>query len=164
MSQQQIRFSIVTVCLNAEDTILETVFSVQRQTYLNYEYVIWDGVSQDRTVSIIRENAKIKNLIIFSEKDSGLYNAMNRAIEKCSGDYVLFLNSGDTFVDEKVLADMAERIVKDRVRADIYFGNVLRKEKVELFWKVIVEKKQLCGFCWLDVCLVISLCLQVWQL
>lgn len=129
MSRQQIKFSIITVCLNAEATILETMHSVEGQIYSDYEYIIWDGLSQDNTVNIIRENAGGSKLRLFTEKDSGLYNAMNRALQKCSGDYVLFLNSGDTFADEMVLADVAKRIEKDRIQADIYFGNVLRKRE-----------------------------------
>lgn len=129
MSRQQIKFSIITVCLNAEATILETMHSVERQTYSGYEYIIWDGLSQDNTVNRIKENTGNSKLRLFTEKDSGLYNAMNRALQKCSGDYVLFLNSGDSFADEKVLEDVAKRIGKDRIRADIYFGNVLRKRE-----------------------------------
>ena len=120
MSRQQIKFSIITVCLNAEATILETMHSVEGQIYSDYEYIIWDGLSQDNTVNIIRENAGGSKLRLFTEKDSGLYNAMNRALQKCSGDYVLFLNSGDTFADEMVLADVAKRIEKDRIQADMY--------------------------------------------
>ncbi len=129
MCRQQIKFSIITVCLNAEATILETMHSVEKQMYSAYEYIIWDGLSQDNTVDIIKENASGSKLKLFTEKDSGLYNAMNKALQKCSGDYVLFLNSGDSFVDEKVLADVAKWIEKDRIQADIYFGNVLRKKE-----------------------------------
>ena len=124
-----VKFSIVNVCLNAEETILETIDSVKQQTYQNYEYILWDGLSEDRTLEIIRENARTDNTSIFSEKDSGLYNAMNQAVEKCNGDYVLFLNSGDTFADEKVLSDVAKWIENDALKSDIYFGNVLRKRE-----------------------------------
>lgn len=136
MDQQKIKFSIVTVCLNAESTILETMNSVKKQIYSNYEYVIWDGLSEDRTVEVIQENAGADNILFFSKKDSGLYNAMNQALEKCNGDYVLFLNSGDTFADERVLSDVADLIEQDNLKADIYFGNVLRKREK----KTVLEK------------------------
>lgn len=129
MLRKKIKFSIVTVCLNAESTILETMNSVMEQTYPDYEYVIWDGESKDHTLEIIKEYAEAENIFIFSKKDSGLYNAMNQAIKKCNGDYILFLNSGDTFADESVLADVADLIQKDDSKADIYFGNVLRKRE-----------------------------------
>lgn len=129
MFQGKAKFSIVTVCLNAEDTILETIHSVKQQTYLNYEYVIWDGLSKDHTLDIIRENAQADNITVFSQKDSGLYNAMNQAVEKCVGEYILFLNSGDTLADERVLADVADWMDRDESRSDIYFGNVLRKRE-----------------------------------
>lgn len=123
------KFSIVTVCLNAESTILETIRSVKRQIYPNYEYVVWDGASTDHTLEIIRENAGADNIFVFSKEDSGLYNAMNQAMKECSGDYILFLNSGDVFADERVLSDVADLIEKDGSKADIYFGNVLRKRE-----------------------------------
>lgn len=134
MSQHQIKFSIITVCLNAEDTIQETIVSVNAQIYPNYEYIIWDGASKDHTMDIVVKFAEKGRTEIFSEKDNGLYNAMNKAVHKCSGDYILFLNSGDTFADEQVLSDVAARIEKDKVKADIYFGNVFRKraDKTEL--------------------------------
>lgn len=131
MVQTKIKFSIVTVCLNAEKTIRDTVGSVKTQNYRNYEYIIWDGMSRDHTLEIIYANANEGNITVYSEKDSGLYNAMNRALEKCSGDYVLFLNSGDSFADDNVLEDIAGRIEKDTLKADIYFGNVLRKGENE---------------------------------
>ena len=68
MSRQQIKFSIITVCLNAEATILETMHSVEGQIYSDYEYIIWDGLSQDNTVNIIRENAGGSKLRLFTER------------------------------------------------------------------------------------------------
>ncbi len=126
MSRQETKFSIITVCLNAESTILGTICSVKMQTYLDYEYIIWDGLSEDCTLDIIMTNINTDNTLVFTGKDSGLYNAMNQAIKKCNGDYVLFLNSGDSFTDENVLADVAKWIEKDKSKSDIYFGNVLR--------------------------------------
>lgn len=123
------KFSIVTVCLNAESTILDTIRSVKQQIYPNYEYVVWDGASTDHTLENIRENAGADNIFVFSKADSGLYNAMNQAMKECNGDYILFLNSGDVFADERVLSDVAGLIEKDGSKADIYFGNVLRKRE-----------------------------------
>ena len=65
--RRKIKFSIVTVCLNAENTILETIVSVIQQTYVDYEYIIWDGVSEDGTLEIIKENAKEAPICFFSE-------------------------------------------------------------------------------------------------
>lgn len=97
MSRQQIKFSIITVYLNTKATIPEIIHSVERQTYSGYEDIICDGLSQDNTVNIIKENTGNSKLKLFTEQDSGLYNAMNRAMQKCSGDYVRLLNSGDTW-------------------------------------------------------------------
>ncbi len=131
MLQSDIKFSIVTVCLNAQDTIADTIRSVKTQTYTNYEYIIWDGKSQDNTLDIIRQNIDTAHMKVYSEKDTGLYNAMNKAIRVCTGDYIIFINSGDELADKDVLADIAETITKDKSKADLYFGNVIRKMKKE---------------------------------
>lgn len=126
MSRENIKFSIVTVCLNAESTIIKTMRSVRKQSYANYEYIIWDGKSQDRTLELIMQEQWGDNLTIVSEPDDGLYHAMNKAIVRCTGDFVLFLNSGDMLADRNVLSDIADYIFKDRSNADVYFGNVVR--------------------------------------
>ena len=125
--QSHITFSIVTVCLNAADTIMMTMRSVMEQTYRNYEYIIWDGQSKDGTLELVRQYEKNELIRIFSEPDTGLYNAMNKAIDHCQGDYILFLNSGDTLADVMVLEDVAKVISSDQVKAELYFGDVLRK-------------------------------------
>lgn len=125
--ERQVKFSIVTVCLNAEETIEATMRSVLTQTYQNYEYIIWDGKSTDSTLERAARYESRGHVRIYSEKDSGLYNAMNCATALCSGDYILFLNSGDMLADENVLQDMADEIDKDHAEADLYFGSVIRK-------------------------------------
>lgn len=129
MADTKIKFSVVTVCLNAEDTIDNTIESVRMQTYPNYEYIIWDGKSIDSTLDKVYKSIDMLHTKVYSEKDSGLYNAMNQATQKCDGEYLLFLNSGDTFADEKVLQDVADFIESDQRKADIYFGNVIRKRR-----------------------------------
>lgn len=104
---QDIKISVVTVCLNTVDTIKKTIESVLGQTYGNLEYVIVDGKSTDGTFEIIREYEGIKTV---SDKDNGLYNAMNKGIDLCTGDYILFLNSGDVFADRNVVNDVVARI------------------------------------------------------
>ncbi len=131
MISENLKFSVVTVCLNVQDTIAETIHSIRQQTYTNYEYIIWDGKSKDSTLDIIYQSMDESHMKIFSEKDTGLYNAMNRAIEHCSGDYVIFINSGDTLADTKVLEDVAHYIMQDKEQADLYFGNVFRKMEQE---------------------------------
>ena len=99
-------FSIITVTWNAASVIAPTLQSVQRQTSSNYEMLVIDGASTDETLDIVQE-ASIAALRIFSEPDNGLYDAMNKGIDRAKGRYLIFLNAGDTFADDTALARMA---------------------------------------------------------
>jgi len=99
-------FSIITVTWNAAAVIASTMQSVQRQTSSDYEMLIIDGASTDDTLSIVKR-ASISALRVFSEPDKGLYDAMNKGIARARGRYLVFLNAGDTFADDTVLARMA---------------------------------------------------------
>lgn len=138
--------TIVTVCFNSEDTIEETMKSVLTQTYSDKEYLIIDGKSTDRTMEIIRSYGAYECLKVISEPDSGLYDAMNKALRFAKGNYVIFLNSGDVFCDENVLGDMSLYLT-----TDIVYGNVIRKKhcgdvvekypgKYKLFWLLLQGK------------------------
>lgn len=120
-----ILFSIITVCYNAEETVGKTIESVLSQTYKNIEYIIVDGKSTDSTCNIISEYLDDTRITFLSEKDTGLYNAMNKAIDMLHGDYALFLNSGDYFVNNKVLQNVFERMNKEK-HSDLLYGNVIR--------------------------------------
>ncbi|MBR4454848.1 MAG: glycosyltransferase [Solobacterium sp.] len=98
-----LRFSVITVCYNAEAVIEPTIQSVLNQEYVPYEYLILDGASADRTVSIAERyrsafEAKGIAYTVASEKDTGIYNAMNKGIRLASGDFISFLNAGDTYL------------------------------------------------------------------
>ena len=122
-------FSIITINLNNKDGLKATIDSVICQDYNNYEYIIIDGVSNDGSVDIIKENTRHLSYWI-SEKDKGVYNAMNKGLYKASGKYVIFLNSGDTFVDSQVLS----KVAKNDCDADFIIGDLLfvYKNKIEL--------------------------------
>lgn len=115
------KLTVATVCFNAEKTIENTVRSVLGQTYQNIEYLIVDGRSTDRTLELVGKYQTDSRLRVISEKDSGLYDAMNKAASVCSGEYILYMNSGDVFADKHVLADVAPCL-----GADIVYGNVVR--------------------------------------
>lgn len=119
----KIKISVVTVCLNTVDTIVNTIESVLCQTYENIQYVIMDGQSTDGTLEKIQQYENNPKVKVISEKDSGLYNAMNKGIDVCSGDYIIFLNSGDVFVDNTVIADVVEQMT---VGVDIFYSNVIK--------------------------------------
>ncbi len=99
-------FSIITVTWNAAGVIAPTMQSVQRQTSSDYEMLIIDGASTDDTLAVVRQ-ASIAGLRVFSEPDNGLYDAMNKGIERARGRYLIFLNAGDAFADDTVLARLA---------------------------------------------------------
>ena len=100
-------FSIIPVTWNAAAVIAPTLESVQRQTNTDYEMLIIDGASTDDTLNIVR-GASISSLRVFSEPDQGLYDAMNKGIKRARGRYIIFLNAGDAFASDTVLARLAQ--------------------------------------------------------
>ncbi len=97
-----LKFSVVTVCFNCEAEIEKTVRSLLNQSFPPYEYIVMDGLSADKTLDIVRSHqdefdSKGIRLTVVSEKDSGIYNAMNKGIAKASGDFISFLNAGDWY-------------------------------------------------------------------
>ena len=96
------RYSIITINYNNEGGLERTIRSVISQTFKDFEYIIIDGGSTDRSVDIIREHEKHVTYWV-SEKDKGVYNAMNKGIAQAKGDYLVFMNSGDCFHTTDVL-------------------------------------------------------------
>ncbi len=109
--------SIITVTYNDLENLRKTVNSVLFQSYENIEYIIVDGGSTDGTKEFL-ESIKDKRVKWISEKDSGLYDAMNKGSELASGDFAIFLNAGDTFIDDEILEKVVKRI-KDKNK--VYF-------------------------------------------
>jgi glycosyltransferase involved in cell wall biosynthesis len=111
------KLSVITVVYNNVKDIERTIRSVVNQTYDNIEYIVVDGLSTDGTLDIIyRYNNRINTLI--SEKDKGIYDAMNKGLAAATGDYVLFMNSGD----EIYAPDTVEQLFATANDADIYYG------------------------------------------
>lgn len=122
MSKETSKISVITVCYNAAKTISDTLLSVQLQTYSNVEHVIVDGHSTDNTVQIAQKFQRL-DLVVVSEPDEGLYDAMNKGIRVASGEIVIFLNADDYLASPTVLTEAAEAF--ENARADCLFGNVL---------------------------------------
>lgn len=123
-SQQHPRISVVTVCYNAAAVIEKTIRSVISQTYGNLEYIIIDGASKDGTMDIVnrwREAIERRGRIV-SEPDKGLYDAMNKGIRLAGGDWVLFMNADDIFVDSQTVAEAAA-FMEGHPEAEAVFGN-----------------------------------------
>jgi glycosyltransferase involved in cell wall biosynthesis len=122
MVSKNLKISIVTVCYNAEKTIENTIKSVISQTYKFIECIIIDGNSTDGTLNIIKRYKDNVDFFI-SEKDNGIYDAMNKGIKKASGDIIYFLNSDDRLYDHKVIEDIVKQF-KGEKGLDIVYGKV----------------------------------------
>lgn len=123
----QIRFTIITVCYNAEKYIRETMDSLFGQKFRNYEYLIQDGKSSDKTIELIEKYTEGKTEVqVCSQADQGIYDAMNRALKRARGEYIFFLNAGDCLADDMVLARTSEYI--DKCNADIVYGDIIQIE------------------------------------
>ncbi|WP_135606164.1 glycosyltransferase family 2 protein [Methanococcoides sp. NM1] len=122
-SKNDLKITVITVVYNDIQHIEETINSVIDQTYDNVEYVIIDGGSTDGTVDVIKKY-EINIDYWISEPDKGIYDAMNKGILKSTGDYVHFLNSGDTFYDMEVISKIVDVIRKKNV--DLIYGKSLR--------------------------------------
>ena len=111
------RLSVITIVYNNVRDIERTMRSVLNQTYANIEYIIIDGKSNDGTLDVIyRYQDRVAKLI--SEKDEGIYDAMNKGLDAATGDYVIFMNSGDEFYDEATVS----AVFSSAPDADIYYG------------------------------------------
>lgn len=108
-----IRFSVVTITYNAEKVLQRTLDSVCSQTYEEVEHLIVDGASKDKTLAMAEQYKQLSDssdnnhkVIIKSEPDHGIYDAMNKGLAQVSGDYVVFLNAGDYFPNANTLEEI----------------------------------------------------------
>lgn len=115
-------FSIVTVSYNCAGTIGKTIESVMRQDYAGKEYILIDGGSTDGTAELVKTH---RNDFSYwcSEPDGGIYQGMNKGIAQAQGEWIIFMNAGDTFASTHVLSDIASYINKGEY--DIVYGDIL---------------------------------------
>ena len=99
--------SVITVCYNAEKEIVATLQSVKEQTFTEYEYIIIDGASKDKTLEVISQSGVTPTHLI-SERDKGIYDAMNKALALAKGEYLMFLNAGDSLYSANTLQQIAD--------------------------------------------------------
>ncbi len=116
--------SVITINYNNVLGITRTINSVFSQTFKNYEFIIIDGGSDDGSIDVIKENQKQISYWV-SEKDNGIYHAMNKGVQLAHGDYCIFMNSGDCFYCSTVL----EKISKYDIGTDIIVGKVSIDDK-----------------------------------
>ena len=142
------KISIITATFNSALTVKDTFESVLRQTYGNIEYIVVDGLSKDNTVDIIKEyeprfNGRMRWV---SEKDKGLYDAMNKGIAMATGDVVGILNSDDFYTSDDALAVIADTMkdnTVDAVYGDIHFVNDYDLNKCVRYYSSAIFKRSL---------------------
>ncbi|MEI7675366.1 MAG: glycosyltransferase family 2 protein [Bacteroidales bacterium] len=117
------KLSIITINRNNADGLRKTIESVVHQSFKNFEFIVIDGNSTDGSVDVIKEYSEGISFWV-SEFDSGVYNAMNKGITRATGEYCLFLNSGDWLIDEKIVEYFCNLDVDyDFVYGDLYLWN-----------------------------------------
>ena len=126
------KFSIITVTYNAASVIEPTLQSIVAQTYRNFEFLLIDGGSSDGTVEKVR-NSAVEIACLVSERDKGLYDAMNKGIERATGDYLCFLNAGDSFHAPDVLEKMVASIAQKETLPDILYGETAEVDEERNF-------------------------------
>jgi glycosyltransferase involved in cell wall biosynthesis len=117
-------FSIITVTYNAGKVLEQTLLSVLGQSYPHIEYIVIDGNSSDLTVDIIKQYAAELSYWV-SEPDRGVYEAMNKGLQKAAGDYVWFINAGDTLYSAETVGQIATCLQKETALPDIICGETL---------------------------------------
>lgn len=130
------KVSILTVCYNSEVTIEDTIKSVLSQTYTDIEYILIDGKSTDSTIEIIQRHKEGIAKII-SEKDEGMYDAINKGINLSTGEIVGILNADDFYIDENVISDVMSKIEEekaDSLYSDLYYVAAEDTNKVIRNW------------------------------
>lgn len=144
--------SIITVCLNSQETIAKTIESVVNQSCQNFEYIIIDGTSTDNTLNIIKKYQEKYPIKLISEPDSGIYDAMNKGVKIADGKWILFLNSDDYLFDTNVINIVKEAL--EKTNCDILYGatefrydnfNLIRQpNNLKAFWRRMPFSHQSC--------------------
>jgi glycosyltransferase involved in cell wall biosynthesis len=134
--------SIITVVYNAAETLEHTIKSVINQTYANIQYVVIDGESTDGSKEIL-ERYKDHISILISEKDYGIYDAMNKALRNATGDWAYFLGADDLLITPTIISELVEMFDN---KNNIYYGNTYLKSNNRIYLgKVHLMKLSLCN-------------------
>ncbi len=115
-------FSVITVTKNNLPGLRKTYASILKQSWMDYEWIVQDGLSNDGTAEFIKE----KGADYECTKDGGIYDAMNKAMARARGDYLIFMNAGDAFADNNVLEQIQDRLGENTY--DFLYGDALEGE------------------------------------
>lgn len=124
-------FSIIIPTYNSELVLSKTLDSIINQTYKNFEILVIDGDSKDNTKKIILDYASTHPIKWISEKDNGIYDAMNKGIHLAKGDWLYFIGSGDTLYNNEILEKIAAHF--NRTKASFLYGNVFNEDAGRIF-------------------------------
>ena len=113
--------TIITICYNAQATISRTLESIQAQTYTELEYLVIDGASKDATLELVAQLAPRAQ--VFSERDHGLYDAMNKGLKRATGDYVWYINAGDALPSPTTVEELVADAFSGGQMPDVIYGD-----------------------------------------
>lgn len=117
--------SIITINWNNAAGLEQTMKSVVEQTATDFEYVVVDGASTDGSLEVIKKYAQLRDIRWVSEPDKGIYNAMNKGIRMAQGEYVMMLNSGDSFYRHDVVSRLLDHVSQNENKPSILLGNLV---------------------------------------
>jgi glycosyltransferase len=132
-----VKISVITAVYNNENTIEDAIKSVLSQTYSDIEYIVIDGASTDKTLDIVKKYEEKIDTIV-SEKDAGIYDALNKGIQKATGDVVCFLHSDDIYANEDVVKkvnDLFKEKQVDSVYGDLVYVKKENVDRIVRYWK-----------------------------
>ena len=131
------KVSVITVCYNCCEELRKTINSVLAQTYKDYEYIIIDGASKDGTIPMLEDLSSKEETAFrwYSEPDKGTYDAMNKGAQKAEGEWIIYMNAGDTFYSNTALEEFFRQPIADDV--DVCYGNTL---EIMEYGKVITTR------------------------
>ena len=134
------KLSIITVVKNDKKNLLKSLRSILLQNYQNFEYIIYDGMSNDGTRSIVKKYLN-KNIKYICKKDKNYYEGLNHAIKKAKGEYIGILNAGDTYFNSQVIKIIIKNISSKK--CDLLFGNLIYVNSINNYtrvWRHPVQK------------------------
>jgi len=145
-----VKVSIITATYNCEQTVRDTLHCIQQQSFSDIEHIIIDGGSSDDTLKIVREFEHVSKLI--SERDEGIYDAMNKGIANASGEVIGILNSDDVYIGHDVIATIAQTFLNPDVQtsyADLQYVQTNNLNKIVRTWKAGQFNKRNFYFGWM---------------
>lgn len=146
-----VKVTIITACWNSEGTIACAMKSLQDQTYEDIEHIVVDASSVDRTLEIIHE-MKLKNTKVISERDDGIYSALNKGIALATGDIIGFLHSDDAFANSATISTIVTSMIDKKansVYGDLEYVSATSSGKVVRVWRSMPFNPWLLNFGWM---------------